>query len=160
MRGTPQLGFSRGVRRIKLRISASIFGRLGFGSRLRSPNQTKALPILSDLDVGLDNHQHQTPASPKRRQPFPENAGAPPQPCSSLPFGQQRKPLPQSSPSVQNPSRKNHLPILRLPSTALVRTLGGSQPNEGKTDFADTGHPIPLPLTGSTSSHTNPTGFR
>ena len=49
----------------------------------------------SDHSVGLNNHQHGTPARPQPRQPNPEDAVPRPQSRSSLSFRQKCKLLPQ-----------------------------------------------------------------
>ena len=49
----------------------------------------------SDHSVGLNNHQHGTPATPQPRQPYPEDAVARSQSRSSLSFGEDGQLLPQ-----------------------------------------------------------------
>ena len=72
---TAQIGFSRDMPRIRLRISASIFGRpVLSGSRLPSPVKPEALLVPSNHRFGTHDEQRTSPIRPETGHPSPENA--------------------------------------------------------------------------------------
>ena len=77
IRGAPQVGFSRDVRRIRSRIFA-FYGRAsGFaGPRFPSPVQFETLPVPLDDRFRLNDGQSRPPVWPEAGKHDPEDAVA------------------------------------------------------------------------------------